>query len=70
MSVRVLEQIGIEMERRQMSILDNYLQEAIMTIWPKYQLLIDRIARNIRELPIKKLTNNIQVGPHAVRIFC
>ncbi|KAI9597322.1 Sac2 family-domain-containing protein [Syncephalis fuscata] len=68
MSVRVLEQIGIEMERRQMSILDHYLQEAIMTIWPKYQLLIDRIVRNIRELPVKKLTNNIQVGPHTTTV--
>ncbi|RKP27208.1 Sac2 family-domain-containing protein [Syncephalis pseudoplumigaleata] len=68
MSVRVLEQIGIEMERRQLSILDNHLQEAMMLIWPKYQLLIDRIARNIRELPVKKLTNNIQIGPHTTTI--
>ena len=67
MSVRVLEQIGIEMERRQMSILDHYLQEAIMTIWPKYQLLIDRIVRNIRELPVHNLGNNRRVGAGRVR---
>jgi hypothetical protein len=66
MSVRVLEQIGIEMERRQVPILDTYLQEAIMIIWPKYQLLIDRIVRNTRETPWKKISSNVNLQPHVV----
>ncbi|RKP10887.1 Sac2 family-domain-containing protein [Thamnocephalis sphaerospora] len=66
MSVRVLEQAGIEMERRQMPILESYLQEAIMIIWPKYQLLVDRIVRNTRELPWKKLSAGLDVKPHGM----
>lgn len=65
-SVRVLEQIGMEMERRQVPILDNFLQEAMMTIWPKYQLLVDRIVRNMREHAAKKKAVSLPVTPHSV----
>lgn len=51
-SIRVAQQLQYESQRRQISVMEDYLNSQLILLWPKFQQLVDFQCESLRKVPI------------------
>lgn len=57
-SVRITKQLQFESQKRNLPLMENFLNDQLMLLWPKFQQLVDWQSKSINELSASSLTFN------------
>lgn len=55
-SVRITKQLQFESQKRNLFLMENFLNDQLMLLWPKFQQLVDWQSKSINELSVNSLT--------------